>query len=220
MISPSVSCPMAPELQPEPCSNSCRPRTESTIRLLSSPKACPRSNATTRSMTWKCWQSSERWKSGDTTWKARANLLRSGWTIRTWSTSGPPRSSTAPKPDCPSTYPASTSPSPTSQDGAWANPTPSPAAQTTQTSPSWVRNISKSVPSKVSLLPVRNTPSSVTVRGLTRRTLRLRLPPYIFLYLIIILLSFHCSYLCSPSDRILRSDPPCPIRLTLRVLSV
>src|SRR6202795_3679386 len=227
MISPSVSCPMAPELQPEPCSNSCRPRTESTIRLLSSPKACPRLNTTTRSMTWKCWRSSERWKSGDTTWKARANLSRSGRTIRTWSTSGPPRNSTAGKPDGPSTYPASTSPSTTSQDGAWASLTPSPAAQTTdpasqttQTTPSLVRNFSKSGPSKVSLSPVKNAPSSVTfarpsrmvnwmsVRGLTRRTLRqtlrLRLPPYIFLYLIIVLLSFHLFILIST----LRSDPP------------
>src|ERR1700675_3787978 len=46
------------------------------------------------------------------------------------------------------------------------------------------------------------------VRGLSRRTLRLRyppppLPPYILLHLIIVLLSFHCSYLFSPSDRIL-----------------
>src|ERR1700675_3499347 len=60
----------------------------------------------------------------------------------------------------------------------------------------------------------------VTVRGLTRRTLRtLRLrcpppplPPYILLHLIIVLLSFHFSYLFSPSDRILRR--------TLRVPSV
>src|SRR6202795_142147 len=56
-----------------------------------------------------------------------------------------------------------------------------------------------------------------SVRGLTRRTLRLRyppppLPPYILLHLIIVLLSFHCSYLFSPSDRILRR--------TLRVPSV
>src|ERR1700675_851319 len=136
---------------------------ESTIRLLSSPKACPQSNATTRSMTWKCWRSSERWKSGDTTWKARANLLRSGRTIRTSSTSGPPRNSTAAKPDGPSTCPASTSPSTTSQDIAWASLTPSPAAQTTdpglqtmQTSPSLVRNFSKYGPSKVSLSPVKN----------------------------------------------------------------
>src|ERR1700675_3587751 len=59
MISPSVSCPTVLESQPEPYSNSCRPRTESTIRLLSSPKACPRLSATTRSMMWKCWQSSK-----------------------------------------------------------------------------------------------------------------------------------------------------------------
>src|ERR1700675_696687 len=124
MITPSVSCPMAPELQPEPCSNSCRPRTESITLLLSSPKACPRSNATTRSMTWKCSRSSEGWKSGDTTWKARANLLRSGRTIRPSSTSGPLRNSTAAKPDGPSTCPTSTSPSTTSQDGAWASLTP------------------------------------------------------------------------------------------------
>src|ERR1700675_3030614 len=163
MISPSVSCPTVLELQPEPYSNSCRLRTESTIRLLSSPQACPRSNATTRSMMWKCSQSSERWKSEDTTWKARANRLRSGQTTRTSSTSGPPRSSTAAKPDGPSTCPASTSPSTTSQDGAWASLTPSPAAQTTdpalqttQTSPSLVWNFSKYGPSKVSLSLVKN----------------------------------------------------------------
>src|ERR1700675_3550899 len=57
---------------------------------------------------------------------------------------------------------------------------------------------------------------SVIVRGLTRRTLRsprLRYPPnplspYILLHLIIVLLSFHCSYLFSPSDRTLRRTLP------------
>src|ERR1700675_1067373 len=58
---------------------------------------------------------------------------------------------------------------------------------------------------------VRECPLTSPVRGLTRRTLRtLRLrypppplPPYILLHLIIVLLSFHCSYLFSPSDQIL-----------------
>src|ERR1700675_4432785 len=73
------------------------------------------------------------------------------------------------------------------------------------------------------------------VRGLTCRTLRLCIPLYIYLYLIIILPSFHCSYIYSSSDRILcrtlrvlsvgpsvsyLSAPQCPICRTLRVLSV
>ena len=64
-------------------------------------------------------------------------------------------------------------------------------------------------------LPCQSAPLTMcqkckpAVRGLTLRTLRLRyppppLPPYIFLYLIIVSLSFHSSYLFPPSGRILR----------------
>src|SRR6202795_4151492 len=53
---------------------------------------------------------------------------------------------------------------------------------------------------------------STCVRGLTRRTLRLRLPPYILLILLSFYFHFTCSYLLSPSGWILRR--------TLRVLSV
>src|ERR1700675_3994827 len=49
---------------------------------------------------------------------------------------------------------------------------------------------------------------SCTVRGLTHRTLRLRLPPYILLILLSFYFYFTCPYLLSPSGR------------TLRVLSV
>src|ERR1700675_4698327 len=65
-------------------------------------------------------------------------------------------------------------------------------------------------------------PPPAPVRGLTRRTLcwtlRLRLPPYIFLYLIIILLSFHLLFFPLPSDP--PSGPLCPFPWALRVLFV
>jgi len=53
----------------------------------SSPSPCPPSSGTMRSMTRRCWRSSEPFKSGSTSSRVRNISARSGWTIRTWSTS-------------------------------------------------------------------------------------------------------------------------------------
>jgi len=58
------------------------PEDESGIRCLLLPKVSVWLNRTTRSMTRRCWQSSELWRTGTIFWRVLTMRLKSGWTTR------------------------------------------------------------------------------------------------------------------------------------------